>query len=65
MIQEIDVWRSAASMVKAHGDDAPMVCTELVERWAGRGDTEAAKVWTRIMDATRALTQCDSENRVT
>jgi hypothetical protein len=61
MVDEIDVWRSAAAMVKTHGDAAPMVCAELVDRWGGRGDQEAADNWRRIMEAAKALTTCGSD----
>jgi hypothetical protein len=57
MVDEMDVWRSAASMVKTHGDAAPMHCAELVDRWAKRGDQEASENWRRIMEATRALVE--------
>ncbi len=59
MVSDLDIWRSAASMMKTHGDGAAMACAELVDRWERRGDTEAAQTWRRIQDATRALTQCD------
>jgi hypothetical protein len=55
MVLDMDVWRSAASMVKIHGDVAPMACAELVEKWERRGDEVAARNWRRIMDAARTL----------
>ena len=61
MVDEIDVWRSAAAMVKTHGDAAPMHCAELVDRWAKRGDQEASETWRRIMEAARALTECSAQ----
>jgi hypothetical protein len=60
MVLDMDVWRSAASMVKTHGDKAPMVCAELVDRWAKRGDAEASDNWRRIRDAASALTEAGS-----
>jgi hypothetical protein len=62
MVEEIDVWRSAASMVKTHGDAAPMVCAELVDRWGKRGDQEASDNWRRIMEAARTLTEAGSKS---
>jgi len=61
MVEEMDVWRSAASMVKTYGDAAPMHCAELVERWAKRGDQEASETRRRIMEAARALAKCGSD----
>lgn len=63
MVSDLDIWRSAASMMKTHGDGAAMACAELVDRWERRGDTEAAQTWRRIQDATRALTQCDLDRK--
>lgn len=63
MVQDMDIWRSAASMVKAHGDNAPVVCVELMDRWAKRGDPEALETWRRIMEATRRLTECGSKGK--
>jgi hypothetical protein len=63
MVMEMDVWRSAASMVKTHGDAAPEMCAGLVDRWARRGDQEAAENWRRIMEATRALTEAGSDRQ--
>jgi hypothetical protein len=57
MVEEMDIWRSAAAMVKTHGDAAPMQCAELVDRWAKRGDHEASETWRRIMEASRALSE--------
>jgi hypothetical protein len=57
MVSDLDIWRSAASMMKTHGDGAAMACAELVDRWQRRGDQEAAQTWRRIQDATRALSQ--------
>jgi hypothetical protein len=60
MVRELDIWRSAASIVKTHGHTAPMICAELVDRWAKRGDQDASDNWRRIMEAARALTEAGS-----
>lgn len=56
MVEDKDVRQSAASIVKIHGDTATRVCADMADRWAKRGDPEAAENWRRIMEATRNLT---------
>ncbi|MDB5734496.1 MAG: hypothetical protein JWN16_1133 [Alphaproteobacteria bacterium] len=63
MVEELDVWRSAAAMVKTHGEAAPMHCAELVDRWAKRGDQEASETWRRIMEASRALSESGTDKK--
>ena len=55
LAEEKEIWRSAETMIKAHGGSAAAVCAETAERWKKRGDLKAAQLWTRILEAVRKL----------
>lgn len=57
MISDIDIWRSAATLVRQHGAQAPSMaarrCNELIDC----GDIDGQQVWFRILRATKKLQQ--------
>jgi hypothetical protein len=55
LAEEKEIWRSAETMIRAHGGSAAAVCAETAERWKKRGDLKAAQLWTRILEAVRKL----------
>jgi hypothetical protein len=55
MVEDRDIFRAAEGLLRNHGDKAPMECASMAERWARRGDIEAAEVWRRIMTAIREM----------
>jgi hypothetical protein len=55
LAEEKEIWRSAETMIRAHGGSAAAVCAETAERWKQRGDLKAAQLWTRILEAVRKL----------
>lgn len=55
MLDEEDIWRSAETIIRAHGAHASMLCADTAERWKKRGDMEAFELWVRIMNAVRKI----------
>ena len=55
MVEEMDIYRSAESLLRNHGEKAAMECANMVDRWTARGDKEAANVWRRVMLTVRKL----------
>jgi hypothetical protein len=55
MVEEMDIFRSAESLLRNHGPKAAMECAQMVDRWTARGDKEAAEVWRRVMIAVRKM----------
>ena len=55
LAEEKEIWRSAETMIQAHGGRAAAVCAETAERWKKRGDLKAAQLWTRILETVRKL----------
>jgi hypothetical protein len=53
MIDQIDIDRAAFGLLRNHGHRAEYVCAELVERWEKRGDQEAARLWSTVLDVVR------------
>jgi hypothetical protein len=53
---ETDIFRSAESLIRNHGEKAAMECANMVDRWTARGDLEAADVWRRVLRAVRKMT---------
>jgi hypothetical protein len=53
---ETDIFRSAETLVRNHGDKAAMECANMVDRWTARGDNDAADVWRRVLRAVRKMT---------
>jgi len=55
VIEEIDVWRAARTLVDQYGDDAPVHAAMRVDDMLERGDLEGRRVWKRILVAVKDL----------
>jgi hypothetical protein len=56
LIPEIEIYQTAALLVKAKGGDgATGHARAMVKAWADNGDTEGAAVWGRIAKAIEVL----------
>ncbi len=53
MIEEIDIWRSAAVLVKHHGDEAPIHAAMRADALLHAGDIDGQRVWMRILSAVK------------
>ena len=56
MTQEIDIWRSAAVLVKHYGNDAPIQATMRADELLDAGNIDGQRAWLPILDATSFLT---------
>lgn len=48
---------AAETLLRTHAGRAVSICTDTADRWAGRGDAEAAMLWNRILAAVLKLDQ--------
>jgi hypothetical protein len=48
-MEEIDIWRSAALLVRQHGEDADLHAARHMDAMIERGDPQGEAVWRRIM----------------
>ena len=48
-MEDIDLYRSAAAMIKKHGEDATMQAAMKSDALLKKGDTTGAKVWREIV----------------
>ena len=54
-MDEIDVWRSAALLIKQHGEDAAIVAAQRADALLAEGATEGFRTWQRIVAALNEL----------
>ncbi len=55
MITELDVWRSAAVLVREHGDGAAMEAAFRADERMECGDLDGCALWKRVMAAVDEL----------
>ena len=54
-MEEIDIWRSAALLIKQHGTDAEAMAARYAATMIARGDLQGEAVWKRVRDAIANL----------
>ena len=54
-VSDIDIFRSAAALVKQHGDDAQLRAIKRATKMLDAGDVDGYAVWKRIVDAVRDM----------
>ncbi len=59
MISDLDVFRSAAVLVREHGQDAALEAAKRADAMLEKGDMEGAAVWRRIVKAVEELQRQD------
>ena len=57
MIDDVDVWRAAALLVKRHRKDAALVAAQRADELFAAGDLEGGAVWRQILGTIRELTR--------
>jgi hypothetical protein len=55
MIPDIDIWRSAALMIKGYGDTADIEAAAKADALLAKGDIEGQRVWMQIAKAIDEL----------
>ena len=54
-MEEIDIWRSAALLLRQHGKDADLQACHHMNAMIERADFEGVAVWERIREAIKSL----------
>jgi len=54
-MEEIDIWRSAALLVRQHAADAELQAERHMQAMIERGDPQGVAVWKRILRAIADL----------
>ena len=54
-VDDIDIFRSAVTLIKQHGDEAPIHAAMKADDMLERGDMDGRSVWLRIVDAIRDM----------
>ncbi len=57
MTSDLDIYRSAAVLVREHGEDAALEATQRADAMLEKGDLEGHAVWKRIGEAVEELQQ--------
>ncbi len=60
-IADPDIWRAANSLIRRHGDDAPIHAAQRADELMAAGDTEGWSVWKRICSAVTELLRDELE----
>ena len=55
MVSELDIWRSAAAMIEAHGPAASKEAAKRAKEFLDSGDNVGAMLWHRIGLAVQRL----------
>ncbi len=55
MIHDIDIYRTAAVLIKQHGQDAPIHAAMRADAMLEAGDLDGLAVWKRILRAVEEL----------
>ena len=64
MIPDLDIYRSAQTLVKQHGQDAPIHAAMRADAMIDKGDLDGAAVWRRILRAVEELRRTEPGARV-
>ena len=56
-VDDIDVFRSAAMLIKEHGHDAQLLAIKRATKMLDAGDVDGYAVWNRIVDAIKDIQQ--------
>ena len=54
-MEDIDVWRSAALLIRQHGEDAALVAAKRADELLAEGATEGFRSWQRIVATINEL----------
>ena len=57
MIDDLDIFRAAAVLIKRHGPDAAIEAARRADQYLAAGDPEGSAVWKRILAGVLELTR--------
>jgi len=55
MISDLDIWRSANTLIKQHGVDAALIASQRADGLLAKGDIEGQRVFKAIVEAINEL----------
>lgn len=61
MPSKLDIYRSAAVLVREHGEDADLEAARRADAFLEKGDTGGQRVWLRILAAVKELQNTSPE----
>ena len=56
-MNEVDIWRTAAFLLKEHGNEAGLIATERADILLSEGNRALSFAWMRIVQAIRELSR--------
>ncbi len=59
MTPDLDIWRSANTILEQHGQDAPIHAAMRADAMLEKGDLDGYAVWRRILRAVEELQRAD------
>ncbi len=64
MILDLDIYRSAAVLIKQHGADAPIHAAMRADAMLEAGDLDGVATWRRILRAVEELKETEPGGKV-
>jgi len=64
MISDLDIYRTAALLVRKFGDDAPLQAGTRADLRLDYGDLEGVVLWLKVLAAAKALLAKETEGSV-
>ena len=61
VISEIEIWRTAAEMIKGYGDTADIESAARADALQLKGDLEGQRIWLRVLKAIEGLQKVPPE----
>ncbi len=55
MVDDLDIYRSAKTLIDQHGEDAAIEAAMRADKLLAAGDVDGKRVWVRIMKAVEEL----------
>lgn len=55
MTSDLDIWRSANTLIKQYGDDAALIAAQRADELLAKGDIEGQRVFKKIVKAINEL----------
>jgi hypothetical protein len=55
LVSDIDIWRTAAEMIKGYGDTADIEAAARADALQDKGDLEGQRVWLLVLNAIDEL----------
>ena len=61
MVSDLDIYRSAAVLIREHGEDAALEAARLADAMLEKGDLDGQRVWKSVLEAVRELQRMEPQ----